>query len=240
VLDIQVRFPAVQLGVRAKSLQQAAKATNIATSSAVALRRWLVAVMLLLVALVAGVWLQPGPLLHGVVNLWVVSDPVTDSDVVVVLGGDLEVRPFVAAELYGKGVVKKVLVSQVEERRSSKILEIPGHSELNRRLLLKLGVPDTAIEMFGLANTSTKEEAVALREWADRHGVSRILIPTEIFVARRVQWIFNRAFAGSAVRLIVPSFEPPQYTRAEWWKSEGGMIAFQNEIMKYIYYRIKY
>ncbi len=84
------------------------------------------------------------------------------------------------------------------------------------------------------------DEAAALRDWTDRHEVSRIVIPTEIFAARRVRWIFNREFAGSAVRLEIASFEPPNYTRAEWWKSEAGMIAFQNEIMKYLYYRMKY
>ena len=36
------------------------------------------------------------------------------------------------------------------------------------------------------------------------------------------------------------SFEGPGYTRAEWWKTEAGMIAFQNEIIKYLYYRLKY
>jgi hypothetical protein len=101
-------------------------------------------------------------------------------------------------------------------------------------------VPDTAIEMFGQANRSTKDEASALRNWADQHHVSRITIPTEIFAARRVRWIFNREFAGSSVQLQIPSFEPPEYTRAEWWKTEAGMIAFQNEIMKYLYYRLKY
>ena len=38
----------------------------------------------------------------------------------------------------------------------------------------------------------------------------------------------------------IPSFERPGYTRAEWWKTEAGLIAFQNEIMKYLYYRLKY
>ncbi len=179
-------------------------------------------------------------LLRGAADLWIVSDPVTRSDVVAVLGGGLEVRPFAAAELYKKGLVTKVLVSQVAEARSTKIGGIPGHSELNRMLLLKLGVPETAIEMFGQANRNTWDEAAALRNWADQHRVSRIIIPTEIFSARRVRWIFDREFAGSSVRLEIPSFEAPGYTRAEWWKTEAGMIAFQNEIMKYLYYRLKY
>ena len=200
----------------------------------------LLAVVLLLFVAGAGIWVARWPLLRGAADLWIVSDPVTHADVVVVLGGDLELRPFAAAELYRKGLVGKVLVSQVEERRSSKLLEMPGHSELNRRLLTKLGVPEGDIVMFGLANTSTQDEAVALGEWADRHGVSRILIPTDLFSARRVRWIFDREFAGSSVRVSVPSFEPPQYTRAQWWKSEWGMITFQNEVIKYIYYRFKY
>ena len=215
------------------------------TFGAVPLRRWrfmsrLATAILLLAVLVAGVWFERAPLLRGAADLWIVSDPVTRSDVVAVLGGQIEVRPFAAAELYQKGLVTKILVSQVAEARSANIGAISGHSEANRLLLLKLGVPDTAIEMFGQANRSTKDEASALRNWADQHHVSRITIPTEIFAARRVRWIFNREFAGSSVQFEVPSFEPREYTRAEWWKTEAGMNAFQNEIMKYLYYRLKY
>jgi uncharacterized SAM-binding protein YcdF (DUF218 family) len=221
--------------------------TNISRSTSTAVQpRWrlstrIVATILLLAAVAGGVWYERAPLLRGAANLWIVSDPLTQSDVVAVLGGGFEGRPFVAAELYKKGLVPKVLVSQVGETPVSEIAAIiPGHSELNRRLLLKLGVPDSAIEMFGQANRNTNDEAVALKDWADRHGVSRIVIPTEIFAARRVRWIFNREFAGSSVHLAIASFEPRHYTRAEWWKTEAGMIAFQNEIMKYIYYRLKY
>jgi hypothetical protein len=201
--------------------------------------RWLRAALLSLM-LVAGVWLGREPLLRGAADLWIVSDPVTRADVVAVLGGGLDVRPFAAAEFYKKGLITKILVSQVAEEGWIKTVAAPGHSELNRMLLLKLGVPDTAIEMFGQANRSTREEAFVLREWANLHRDSRILIPTEIFAARRVRWIFNREFAGSSVTLEIPSFEPPGYTRTEWWKTEAGIITFQNEIMKYLYYRLKY
>jgi uncharacterized SAM-binding protein YcdF (DUF218 family) len=199
-----------------------------------------VAAGFLLVVVIAGVWLERAPLLREAAELWIVSDPVTTADAVAVLGGDLEVRPFVAADLYKEGLVPKILVSQVPVGRSSTIGGIPGHSELNRMVLLKLGVPHAAIEMFGQANTSTKDEAAALRDWADEHRVSRIIVPTEIFAARRARWIFNREFAESSVRVEIAAFEPPNYARAEWWKSEAGMIAFQNEIMKYLYYRLKY
>jgi uncharacterized SAM-binding protein YcdF (DUF218 family) len=194
----------------------------------------------LLAVLVGGVWLERAPLLRGAADLWIVSDPVTRSDVVAVLGGGLETRPFVAAELYKKGLVNKVLVSQVPESRSTIFGGIPGHSELNRMLLVKLGVPETDIEMFGQGNKNTIEEALALRDWAEQRRVLQIIVPTEIFAARRVQWIFHREFAQSSVRLEIPSFDGPGYSSAEWWKTEAGLIAFQNEVLKYLYYRFKY
>lgn len=191
-------------------------------------------------ALLAGVWLERAPLLRGAADLWIVSDPVTRSDVVAVLGGGLDMRPFVAAEFYNKGLVTQVLVSQVGEARSSQIGVVPGHTELNRSVLVKLGVPESAIGTFGRQNRNTRDEAIALRDWTEQHGVTGIIIPTEIFAARRVQWIFNREFVGSSVHIEIPSYEPPEYTRSAWWQTEEGMIAFQNEVMKYIYYRFKY
>jgi hypothetical protein len=68
-----------------------------------------------------------------------------------------------------------------------------------------------------------------------------LIIPTEIFPARRVSWMFRREFVGTGVRIEVPSFDPARlYTRANWWKTEDGVISFQNEVLKYLYYRLKY
>ena len=45
---------------------------------------------------------------------------------------------------------------------------------------------------------------------------------------------------GGSAKPEITAIEPREYTRAEWWRSETGLIAFQNEIMKYLYYRLKY
>ena len=111
------------------------------------LRRFL-AIALLLTGLGVGAWLERAALLQGSADLWIVSDPVTPGDAVVVLGGGLDLRPFVAADLYRKGLAGRILVSQVVEGPSVSIGKLPAHTELNRAVLLNLGVPDNAIEFF--------------------------------------------------------------------------------------------
>ena len=219
--------------------------TNISTASGMPLGRQRffgrpVAAIFLLVILIAGVWLERAALLRGAADLWIVSDPITPADAVVVLGGGLNERPFAAADIYKKGLVKEVIVSRVAQERYARLGGMPGHTELNRMVLLKLGVPEATIGTFGQANGSTDDEAAALRDWAEDHRVSRIIIPTEIFFTRRARWIFNREFAGSSVHVQIAAFEPSNYTRADWWKSKGGIIDFQNEFMKYLYYRLNY
>jgi uncharacterized SAM-binding protein YcdF (DUF218 family) len=196
--------------------------------------------MLVLASVAAAGWLMREPLLLGAADLWIVSDPISRADAIVVLGGGLETRPFVAAEMWRRGLADKILISQAPEERVISIGAMPSHTELNREVLLKLGVPPDAIETFGTANRNTREEAVALRQWAERNVASAFIIPTEIFPARRVRWIFRREFFGTAVKIEVPSIEPPDYTRRDWWKTEHGLVAFQNEFLKYIYYRLKY
>jgi uncharacterized SAM-binding protein YcdF (DUF218 family) len=198
------------------------------------------AVMFVLASVAAGSWLIREPLLRGAADLWIVSDPVGRATAIVVLGGGLETRPFVAAELWQRGLADKILISQAPEERAVSIGAMPSHSELNREVLLKLGVPAGTIETFGAANKNTRDEAVALRKWAEQDAASAFIIPTEIFAARRVRWIFRREFSGTAVRIEVPSVEPPGYTRWNWWKTEQGLLTFQNEVLKYLYYRLKY
>jgi DUF218 domain len=202
---------------------------------------WLVVVILVLAVLGAGIWVERKLLLLGAAELWIVSDPVSHADAAVVLGGGLDGRPFVAAKLYEQGLVKQILVSQVDDNSPSVALGVgAGHTEANRQVLLKLGVPASAIDTFGTANKNTKDEALALHAWAERHHASTIIIPVEIFAARRVRWMFDREFSGQLVQIAVQSFDPPNYARTSWWQNEYGLIAFQNEILKYIYYRLKY
>ena len=93
------------------------------------LRRPLIG-MFVLATVVAGGWLLREPALRGAANLWIVSDPISRADAIVVLGGGLETRPFIAAQMWRRGLADKILISQSPEKRAVAIGVMPSHSEL--------------------------------------------------------------------------------------------------------------
>src|SRR5262245_7299334 len=68
-----------------------------------------------------------------------------------------------------------------------------------------------------------------------------VIIPTELFPARRVRWIFRHEAAPAGVRIIVHAIiKPPGYGVENWWEEESGPKDFKNEVIKFAYYRLKY
>jgi uncharacterized SAM-binding protein YcdF (DUF218 family) len=185
-------------------------------------------------------WLEREPILRQIGAWWVVSDEQAQADAIVVLGGDLDVRPFAAAELYKHGLAGTILLSNVRMGRAEQLGFIPSHTELNRDVLLKLDVPATAIVTFGENLSSTQQEALAVRQWALRSQAKRIIVPTALFATRRTRWIFDHELAPIGVQVIVYAYQTQDYTLDAWWRHRYGLIDFNNEVLKYLYYRIRY
>ena len=64
--------------------------------------------------LLFGGYLFRAPLLTGLAGAWVVNDPVTKADAIVLLGGGLENRPFAAAKLFHDGVAPQIIYMDVQ------------------------------------------------------------------------------------------------------------------------------
>lgn len=185
-------------------------------------------------------WSERDLLLRDVAELWVVSDHVAPADAIAVLGGGLDVRPFLAAELYKNGLAKIILVADAKLGPVDRLGILPSHSELNRKVLIKLGVPQQVVIGFGHEVSNTFEESQALAVWAKGAGAHSIIIPTELFPSRRQRWILNRELAPVGGHVLIDAHDPLDYTINDWWRHEQGVIDFQNEVMKYLYYRLRY
>ena len=191
--------------------------------------------------LVLGVaWLEHGPILRSLAAWWSVSDRLTHADAVVVLGGAIDVRPFAAAAIYKRGLAGTVFLSNDRMGRAARLGLVPSPMELSREILLKLGVPAAAIVPFGKELSSTREEAAAIHALAANGQVKSIIVPTELFGGRRVRWIFDRELAPAGIHVVVHAFPSGEYTLDDWWRHRRGWIDFNNEVLKYLYYRMRY
>jgi uncharacterized SAM-binding protein YcdF (DUF218 family) len=202
--------------------------------------KWLLAVLLVLCGLLVVASLNRGPLLRGLANEWIVDEPLSHSDVIVVLGGGPDTRPFEAARLFHLGLAPKVLLMNPRPSPSTELGLLPAEADLDRNILLKKGVPNSDIFVTADVVTNSYDESIAIRNWAKTNSVSRVIVPTDIFHTRRVRWLYGKQFKGTGILVEVEAVPVHQYAVTDWWRHEEGVIAFQNEVLKYAYYRLKY
>ena len=202
--------------------------------------KWLLRLLLLTLVLV-GLFLLRAPLLTGLARLWIVDEPLSKADAIVVLGGGLQTRPFLAAELYRQGLAPKVVVMNVEHKNTEELGLTQSETSLLKEVLINRGVPEEALVFIGSEVSSTYEEALALRDWVQTTKACRLIVPTEPFHTRRVNWLFEKMLNKGAnpVEVLVTPTKPVSSVSSNWWQSERSLIEFQNEVVKFLYYEVK-
>jgi len=180
------------------------------------------------------------PILTTITDIWVVDAERIPADVVVVLGGGANTRTFAAAEAYKDGLVKKVLIPDVLTTPIEKMGLKKTETQTCKEVIIERGVPESAIELFGTQVSSTWEEAQALKAWCALNQTDVILIPTEFPMTRRLKWVMDTVLGDTSTQIHVFPIDGLLYERDNWWSNEYGLINFQNELIKYAFYRVKY
>ena len=206
-------------------------------------RRWAVRAGWLLAVLgaigLAG-YLFRAPLLTGLARVWVVNEPVLRADAIVILGGGVENRPFAAARLFQAGVAPTILYMNVRLNPAQELGVYTSEPEQTRRILLSNGVPASAMQAIGTNVASTLDESRAVRDWVRQTHAASVVITTEVFHTRRARWIFRRELRDTPAVVHISAVQPVRYETDDWWRNEEGLISFQNEVFKSLYYWFKY
>ncbi len=209
-------------------------------------RRWRLALLLTVVPVVAvlTLWAFRTPLLIALGRRLVVDDGnATTADVILVLNGGPETRPFHAAERYAAGAAPRVLIVQAEPHPAAELGLIPDATSINVAVMKKEGVPRDAIAVLphGEAGaTSTFDEAVALRAYAETQSVERVLLVTSAFHTRRARWIVRRQLKETGITVHVSAAPHWDFDVTNWWRHERGLLYFFTEVVKLAFYRFRY
>jgi uncharacterized SAM-binding protein YcdF (DUF218 family) len=166
------------------------------------------------------------------------SDVPVASDAIVVLAGDVR-RTLYAADLMRAGHAPKVLVSRAIRSSRDLMLEelgihLPRMEEIDRQVLLRKGVPATAIEIFGQGSISTFEEALVLRK-VFAGQTPRLLVVTSPYHVRRARLILTRALPQAQINVIATPYETfPE----RWWTSQDAARDLLLETAKLAFYAL--
>ncbi len=162
------------------------------------------------------------------------------ADAIVVLAGAPE-RTMYAADLYRKHYSREVLISRPAKEGETSLLFRIGIKEeteehLDRRILIRMGVPASHIKDFGEGSLSTVDEAYALKRAT--HGMlHRVLIVTSPYHVLRAKLVFRRAFRGTGTRIVVVA-TPYEKSVVHWWRSQQGARNVVLEMAKLAFYMI--
>ena len=160
------------------------------------------------------------------------------ADAILVLGGGYS-RPFQAADLYRQGFARKIYVSVPGREDQHRLLDeagiaFPREEEVVRQVLLKKGVPASAIEYLGKDLISTAAEAQAARDLFAQ-GAPRLLVVTSPYHLRRARMTFSDTLPAADIRVIATSYDPfPQ----AWWKDQSAARNVLLELAKITFYQL--
>lgn len=180
------------------------------------------------------------PILGASASAWIVDSPGFERiDLVLIPGGSFDTRPFGAGALFHEGKAERLGIFKTEKMPTVEMGLRPDDHEVCLAVLDRLKVPREAILTLGEGVTSTWDEVEVTRAWCLKHQPRSIAVVTELFSSRRVRYAYESGLSDLPVEIHVVALPAIGYTAADWWRHEKGLIDFQNEVVKWLYYRLR-
>src|SRR5437870_8128333 len=105
-----------------------------------------------------------------------ISEPAEATEYVMVLGGEMQTRPFVAAALINAGLAQKAIVAKIKGSGDNLDGIVAAEQELIRSVLVHQGVSPDAIVRLDKECASTFDEASALAEFLQSKPKSSVTV----------------------------------------------------------------
>lgn len=153
------------------------------------------------------------------------QDALVASDIVISLGGGRDcTRHLYAAELYRRGLAKKVVLTGLNFTRGAE------EEQVTRRFLGNLGIAETDIILLRDVRNTRREAAALTQMMLAEHWQSALLV-TDPYHTRRAHYTFQRI--NPTLRFAAAPLPPgPDVWHAErWWSRRGDMYVTVRELL---------
>ena len=178
--------------------------------------------------------------LRGIATVLVTEDRLEPAAAIVVLAGHLPFREMEAARLYHGGWAPRLVLVKVAEGEEQRMVRSLGisltdGSEVSREVLLKLGVPASAIVIpkEEVKGGTLEELQVVLR--ALKPDTARVILVTSKLHTRRARLTWYYLTEGRSPG-IVRSTRLDPFDPDRWWRERGFALAVVREYLGLLNY----
>ena len=198
------------------------------------LRRTILAVSLVVVALGVYGFFQLGPFLAK-------EDALQQADAILVLSGSAMVRPLEGADLYLAGYAPRIVLTRDQPAGGMPALAARGILFITpvtrtHGVFLQLGIPHEAIVIPERIHGSTAAEAITLRELAARHDWHRVIIVSSRYHLRRAGFAFRRELQGTDIQIVMRSTRYEGFEPSQWWRRRADIREIVAELPRLVAY----
>jgi uncharacterized SAM-binding protein YcdF (DUF218 family) len=172
------------------------------------------------------------------------QQPLQKADAIFVLAGTVAERPLEAADLYEAGYAPRILVTRDTPELAvlvagSRGAPLPQRFELNREMLLKLGVPDSALIVPDRIHDNTASEAETLRAVAVKMRWKRVIVVSSTYHLRRVAIACRRQLRGTGIELVLRATRYDPAIPDRWWTRRNDIRWVISEVPKVLAYSVR-
>jgi uncharacterized SAM-binding protein YcdF (DUF218 family) len=181
--------------------------------------------LLVFAALLFVVYLVRRPILTAIGEYWIIDDPASQAEALIILSDDDFVgsRAAKAADLYHEGRAPRIVAS------GRMLRPYAGIGELIQRDLTDRGVPTSAIEIYRHNARDTLDEAQTLRSLVVGKKWKHVVVVTSNYHTRRARYIYQKMFP-LGVQVDVASAKDPEFDVSDWWEHKPGVERFLKEV----------
>jgi uncharacterized SAM-binding protein YcdF (DUF218 family) len=168
------------------------------------------------------------------------TDAPQETEMCFVLGGNSYERGIAATELFKQFPQQKFIATGGNYPYQILCLDTTMfESELTRHFMLSQGVPANQVDTLSSAH-STMDESNEILAWCKSKNAKKITVISSAFHMRRVRMVFEDKFEEAGIQINFHGAAPIEYNELNWWQNEEGMIMTNNELVKILYYAVKY
>lgn len=191
-------------------------------------RKRALALILILALIVAGVLCFRGA------GRWLVrQDALAPADLIFVLSGGLPYRAEEAAKLFRAGYAKEIWLSRPYapmEELTRLGVSFTGEEEYSREVLIREGVPDSAIRVLPDTVVDTEQEIEEASLEMRRDGKSSLIIVSSPQHTRRVRALWG-VIASTQERAIVRAATEDPFDAGYWWRNTRDALSVVREYL---------